>query len=234
MILTCPACSTRFTVDAAALGTTGKRVRCGSCKHVWHQAPPAVEVEDEAPPPMPKAVAAEPAASTPRVDAEGAPLHPPISSARTPRQPRRTGSAGLAWSLLALVVILVVGGSVVGKDAIMEAWPESERLYAAFGMTNPAAGDGLELRKVSWKREGEGDTPVLAIDGEVANISKGVRSVPKIRAALVSKDGKELQSWVFAPPKVNLIPGESVPFHTEVKNPPDGADQLTMVFSRES
>ena len=231
MILTCPACSTRFTLDAAALGTTGKRVRCGSCKHVWHQAPPTAEAVDEAPPPMRAAAAT--VAATPRVDDEGAPLHPTISSARSPRRPRRTGAAALAWSLLALVIIIVGGGAIVAKDAIMEAWPESERLYAAFGMGNPTTGDGLEFRKVSWKREGEGDTLVLSIEGEVANTSKSVRSVPKIRAALVAKDGKELQSWVFAPPKLNLIPGESVPFHTEVKNPPDGADQLTMVFSRE-
>jgi predicted Zn finger-like uncharacterized protein len=235
MILTCPACSTRFALDAHALGTAGRRVRCGSCRHVWHAAAPEVE-EKTAEAAAARSAPATPAPAEPfraRIAAagEGAPPRPPVPSSRDTRVPRRTSAAGLAWSALALVVIVVIGGAVVAKDEILAAWPESARIYAAFGMSSPAIGSGLELRKVNWRRETADSVPLLLIDGEIANSSQSVRSVPKIRAAIVGKDGRELESWVFAPPKVNLVPGEAVPFHTELKNPPEEADRLTMVFT---
>ena len=225
MILTCPACATRFAVDTGALGATGRRVRCGACHHVWHQAPP--EIDEEA---TETAAPAGPIAA-PAAEPGEAPVRSRAQRPRAAPEPRRTSAASIAWTALVLVVIVVVGGSVVAKDSIIAAWPEAARIYAAFGIPGATSSAGLELRKVTWKREVADNVPLLAIDGEVANSSSGVRSVPKIRAAIVGKDGRELTSWVFAPPKLNLIPGEAVPFHTELKNPPDGAERLTMIFA---
>jgi predicted Zn finger-like uncharacterized protein len=39
MILTCPACATRFQVDPTTFGAAPRRVRCSMCRHVWHQEP---------------------------------------------------------------------------------------------------------------------------------------------------------------------------------------------------
>ncbi len=39
MILTCPACSTKYVVKDGAIPPTGRQVRCASCKHSWHQDP---------------------------------------------------------------------------------------------------------------------------------------------------------------------------------------------------
>ena len=39
MILTCPACSTKYVVKDGAIPQGGRQVRCASCKHSWHQDP---------------------------------------------------------------------------------------------------------------------------------------------------------------------------------------------------
>lgn len=37
MILTCPACGTSYVVKDGAIPPAGRKVRCASCKHSWHQ-----------------------------------------------------------------------------------------------------------------------------------------------------------------------------------------------------
>ncbi len=37
MIVSCPRCATGFALNDAALGNSGRKVRCGSCGHVWLQ-----------------------------------------------------------------------------------------------------------------------------------------------------------------------------------------------------
>ena len=39
MILTCPACDTKYVVKDDAIPPAGRQVRCASCKHSWHQDP---------------------------------------------------------------------------------------------------------------------------------------------------------------------------------------------------
>lgn len=78
MILTCPACDTKYVVKDGAIPPAGRQVRCAACKHSWHQDPePAAE---EASPdsfdlggPPPPAMEAEPpmAEVPPAAEAEG-------------------------------------------------------------------------------------------------------------------------------------------------------------------
>lgn len=37
MILTCPACDTKYVVKDGAIPAGGRQVRCAACKHSWHQ-----------------------------------------------------------------------------------------------------------------------------------------------------------------------------------------------------
>ena len=45
MILTCPACQTRYEADAAKFPPQGRDVRCARCGNTWRQAPPEPEPE---------------------------------------------------------------------------------------------------------------------------------------------------------------------------------------------
>ncbi|MEQ8394023.1 zinc-ribbon domain-containing protein [Thalassobaculum sp.] len=62
MRVTCPECEAKFKVPDKALGTTGRKLRCGSCSHQWMQAPP---------PPKPAKAPAEEGAGKPKAKAKG-------------------------------------------------------------------------------------------------------------------------------------------------------------------
>ena len=51
MILTCPACDTKYVVKDGAIPPAGRKVRCASCQHSWHQDadPSFAAAEDEVP-----------------------------------------------------------------------------------------------------------------------------------------------------------------------------------------
>ncbi|HEU5481496.1 MAG TPA: zinc-ribbon domain-containing protein, partial [Sphingomicrobium sp.] len=80
MILTCPSCGTQYAVKDGAIPEGGRKVRCASCGHSWHQEPP-----DEMPPAEPDQVpqappeTAEPDAPAEAIQTEAGPAANPES-----------------------------------------------------------------------------------------------------------------------------------------------------------
>lgn len=81
MIISCPACRTRYVVPDTAIGIDGRTVRCAKCKHSWFQEGPELETPEPAPTATPE-VASEPEAE-PASDAAPQPVAEEPSEAET-------------------------------------------------------------------------------------------------------------------------------------------------------
>jgi len=217
MIVTCPVCSTRYLVDPRALGGAGRLVRCASCSHTWQQAPPA-----DAPRRV-DLVAPQPELAAP---AGGRVQLPALSP------PHRRSSA-LLIPLLALLVLVgaTAAGLWLARDQMVSYWPGAAAYYAMLGAPVTATqGSGLGFDKVTKRYDTEDGLLTLVIEGEVVNLSRVAREVPKLRVVLQDMSKHELQSWSFAVTDEPLLPGGSLPFHTSIAQPNAEATGFVVTF----
>jgi predicted Zn finger-like uncharacterized protein len=222
MIVTCSKCEKRYVVDPRALGAPGRRVRCANCQHTWFEAAPEETLSSIELPPLPDA---------PPIVRTSA---PELGAARRIQLPavKRPGAA-MAWvrrGAIAAAVVLAIWGLVAARQHVMSAVPFTGRLYSMVGLGPTMPGQGLELRQVTPSRGVDNGTPTLAINGQVANVSNSPKAVPKLRVALRDGNNKELQSWTVSVTGDILPPGASVPFHTTITQPPDGATGVIVSF----
>ncbi|WP_299395807.1 DUF3426 domain-containing protein [Pelagibius sp.] len=213
MIVTCPACGSRFAVEREHLGYDGRIVRCGKCGNCWHQMP-----EEE-----PPAAAPEPA--------EPPPPPPPLPKRRAaPAKAKARNSAGLGWLALLAVLVALFAGAWFGREQIVAQFPQFETLYATLGVPVTAPGPTLELR-VGEPRvtQRDGDSIIL-LSGSVTNITDRKQTVPKLRARLTDGEGAVLREWEFEAPRAELDAGAAVDFATETVDPPAEGQNLTITF----
>lgn len=81
MILSCPACRTRYVVPDSAIGSAGRQVRCANCKNSWFQEPAAGgsgtdTLADPAPAAAAPAARPDPVAAAEQKEAEQAQVEP--------------------------------------------------------------------------------------------------------------------------------------------------------------
>jgi len=229
MILTCPACSTRYRIDDAAMADpAGRELRCAKCGHQWRYVPAPAAAE-------PVAGASRPLGPTPGLTSVPplvgpAALESPAAPTPTPMPrpaPRRGSRAAIGCLLLIVLIAVAIAALAMARERIIAAWPAAARIYSAVGLRPEPLGAGLEIGKVAPSRNGD----TLVVEGEVTNTSGGSRVVPRLRIALRDTGGKELTSKVIDPPTPNLAAGATARFRTEFARPSDAATGVAVTFS---
>jgi len=247
MIITCPACSTRYSMDPTSLGPEGRRVRCAKCKHVWQQTPPddMPKRVDLAPEPAPAPVAAPaaaPAATTAASagpssggsSALGGPAEERVAIPPRPRAaaPRQGMSAGIGILLLLIVIIgLAAAAGYFFQKQVVASWPDTREIYEALGIAQPVLGKDLEISNITFVNQTIDGQPVLVVHGEIFNKGQATVTMPNLLATLRTEKRQWLFDWIFAIEKTSLAPGETVTFTTTAKNPPKDAKLLEVTFT---
>ncbi len=212
MIVSCPNCSTRYTLSESSVGANGRKVKCAKCGHIWWQR--AVETDFFS-------------ADLSDAPTEIRPSHPvgrgagkgggKAAGKKASARPDKRTIIGLV--ALAVVVAAIGGGAYVARDYVVHRWPPAALLYETLGMAVEAPGAGLQLQNVRSEQKIEGGATSLIVQGQIVNVSDVERMVPRLRAVSLGPDHKPLQSWLMDPSAERLQPGDFATFRHSQPDP---------------
>ena len=240
MILTCTSCSTRYYTDDAAIGASGRTVRCAACGFSWF-AEPQLELRTKADapdlredgPPAPEPLTRERVERLRRAAEQPGPAPSAAAKFRAQQAERmrqeRARAAIAVWGATGAAVAASATGMVAFRQDVAELWPRSASAFAALGLDVNVY--GLEFYDLSVERSFDGPTPVLLVSGEVRNIGRDDKLVPPVRISLRDDRSHEIFQLVNVVTDQPIVAGASTPFQIRVENPPVDAVDLEATFA---
>jgi predicted Zn finger-like uncharacterized protein len=226
MILSCPACKTRYVVPDSAVGPSGRQVRCASCRHSWLQPPPSPRASSEWQAPA----AAAPAPPPPPLR-ERAPARPPASVLGPAAEPenydafaheppfRARRNPAKLWTMLAVAAALLMLAATAAVYSF--GLPQ-------LGVDIALPGRGatpLRLTDIQARKEAlASGNALLSVTGRITNPTGSVQRVPQLRAEIRDPSGKTIYSWSISPPVSELQPGQSAIFNSAEMDVPTGEE----------
>lgn len=134
-----------------------------------------------------------------------------------------------AWLGLLVLSLSPLAGAVAFPDQVVAAMPATIGAYRWAGRDVNIY--GIEIRNVDLQHLIVDGKTVIAVKGDLTNVTSGIRKMPWLRFALRSKDNAEVYHWTLDTEVRPLKPGESTSFVTRLASPPETARNLEIRFA---
>jgi predicted Zn finger-like uncharacterized protein len=226
MIVACPSCATRYDLPPGSGAEDGAMIRCAACHHSWIEGR-AVEITELVHHPVSLIEDhSEDDREVARIADEARQARARFEARRRQRRRRLAG-----WAGLAAASALPIAAAMALPDRVVGMAPAMMYLYEAAGV--PVNVRGFEIRNVENQSFAKDGVQVLAIKGNIINITGTARKVPSMRFVLRGPDKRELYAWTLASVGTKALEaGEATSFVTRVAAPPQEAENIEIRFAR--
>ena len=200
-------------------------ISCAACGHSWIESR-AIEIVDISPRKMPAVIehGFEPDSEVKRLVEASRRAREAFAVKRRQRLGRLRG-----WAILGACMIAPVAAVAAFPELVVGLAPVTVRAYDAVGYSVNIY--GLEVRRVEQQHAMVDDVRVLAIKGEISNISGSNQKISWLRFALNDRQNLEVYNWTLDTGARPLRAGESTSFVTRVASPPETAKNLQIRFA---
>lgn len=236
MILTCPECQTQYGIPDGAIKPEGRKVKCVSCGHVWHQMPmedePEVQatsetgtssdkgdVSDDSTQKQPASQLADNSedatSGTPddTPDAMGEVTNIPANAQTPAITPTQPVSRYLKLACV-LCILLAIAASVV-------------KLEMAAGLLGQINYDDVVINDFAIKKTRAPEGWNFDFSVEVKNLAQVARPLPPVQIIVMSKGGREMNRALLSnDDNILLEPGDSYSYDNILTNVSGNADRL--------
>lgn len=213
MIIECPECKSRYSIDPQALKLTGRSVRCARCKHVWHQMPPQDQVKPV------DIIVEEP---TPSFK-----LNEPVKETL-----HRAKTSNLGWYIFLILLLLMLAFLWFGQSKIIHLWPDTKPFYELLHTND--INKRLQIVGANAQPETIDGVTYLIVTGAIVNLTKEEITPPALKCFVYDEHNQEITSWSFVAEQTIIKPESRITFTSRLENPPPQAKRFDVMFVESS
>ncbi len=229
MILTCPNCTTRYTLPDSQLPAGGRTVRCAACRTTWH----AERNEDPIDLPMP---AAEPPPARPEdLQAVKAKKLPGQYRAMIEGKKRLKAltAQGIVWGAMAATAVMILALGYLLRVDITRTFPRVAGAYAMVGIPVNAAGMTLVSGDNDSKAAFKNGRFVVTVTAQVTNLRDKPTPVPPIKVKMLDATLQQFDDMVIPSSGLVVAPHATRTLTFDVRDPKNMVAHLDLDFDLE-
>lgn len=212
MIVKCPKCQARYSLEASALGYEGKKLRCSQCKNMWFQKPPA---------------------DLPHQINEAA---NESGAEEIVKKPKRKFNFNLninyGWVGFLAFVSITLLVFVTARGPLASIFPSLTGVYSSIGLSVAKIGEGFEIvdEKAEQKVEINGKF-YFFVKGAIVNLTEEEKSVPAIICTLYDEQDQPIHKFKIRTDAATLKAGKRTPFQGKFENPSLESKTYSLTFT---